>query len=252
MRKSFIGILSVWVTILSCWGQMPWRGYVVEEMKTGTSSETVGRYSDMFVENIVWLPGLITDFEPGYNDGVRGGLWGLTIVEARHYGLLVDTAIDERFIIEKASRAACRYIKDLLREYNGDTIKALNSFVNTALVRENDENFTDECFYRCYIDREWVANFAQKAAMVEDSIRNMKLQYEEINYDTIVEPMSEERFVPIVKPEPKPLIYVVRQGDNLSRIAQKYNCSVRDLKKWNKLKSDMIRAGQKLKIIKKR
>lgn len=252
MKRLFIGILSILATISSCWGQMPWRGYVVEEMKTGTNGETIGQYSEMFVENIIWLPGLITNFEPSYNDGIRGGLWGLTVIEARHYGLRVDTTTDERFIVEKASRAACRYIKDMLKEYNGDTIKALNSFVNTALVREDDEGFTDECFYRCYIDREWVANFEQKAAMVEDSINNLKLLYEEINYDTITEPVAEKRFVPIVKSEPKPIIYVIKQGDNLGKIAQKYHCTVCDLKKWNGLKSDMIRAGHKLKIMKKR
>lgn len=40
--------------------------------------------------------------------------------------------------------------------------------------------------------------------------------------------------------------HTVRQGDNLGRIADKYNVSVTDLKKWNKLRSTTIRPGQKL------
>ncbi len=42
--------------------------------------------------------------------------------------------------------------------------------------------------------------------------------------------------------------YTVRSGDNLGKIAQKYNVSVAQLKKWNKLSSSTIRTGQKLKV----
>jgi len=42
--------------------------------------------------------------------------------------------------------------------------------------------------------------------------------------------------------------YVIRRGDNLSTIADKYNVSVADLKRWNGLRSTRINAGQRLKI----
>lgn len=44
--------------------------------------------------------------------------------------------------------------------------------------------------------------------------------------------------------------YTIKNGDSLSTIARKFHCSVKQLKKWNGLKSDMIRAGKKLKICK--
>jgi membrane-bound lytic murein transglycosylase D len=44
--------------------------------------------------------------------------------------------------------------------------------------------------------------------------------------------------------------YTVKKGDTLAKIADKYNVSVSDLKKWNKLKSDTIEIGQKL-VVKK-
>jgi membrane-bound lytic murein transglycosylase D len=40
--------------------------------------------------------------------------------------------------------------------------------------------------------------------------------------------------------------HVVRSGESLGVIARKYGVSVSDLKQWNGLRSDMIRAGQKL------
>ena len=42
--------------------------------------------------------------------------------------------------------------------------------------------------------------------------------------------------------------HTVKRGETLSSIARKYNCTVKDLKKWNNMKSDKVNAGQKLKI----
>ncbi len=44
----------------------------------------------------------------------------------------------------------------------------------------------------------------------------------------------------------KKIYYTVRYGDTLSGIAQKYYTSVRKIKKWNGLRGDFIRSGQKL------
>jgi len=49
---------------------------------------------------------------------------------------------------------------------------------------------------------------------------------------------------------PKKRTYKVRSGDNLQKIAKKFNTSVSKIKKWNKLKKDTIYVGQKLTIIK--
>lgn len=50
--------------------------------------------------------------------------------------------------------------------------------------------------------------------------------------------------------EPKYIVYVVKSGDTLSKIAKNYHVKVSDIKKWNNLKSDFIRDKQKLKIYK--
>lgn len=42
--------------------------------------------------------------------------------------------------------------------------------------------------------------------------------------------------------------YTIETGDNLGFIAEKFNCSVSDLKKWNGLTSNFLRVGKKLKI----
>lgn len=42
--------------------------------------------------------------------------------------------------------------------------------------------------------------------------------------------------------------YIVKSGDTLSRIANSYNITIQDLKKWNNLTTDKIHIGQKINI----
>lgn len=48
---------------------------------------------------------------------------------------------------------------------------------------------------------------------------------------------------------PETNYYKVRRGDNLSEIASKYDVTVADIKKWNKLKKNALTYGKSLKII---
>lgn len=43
-------------------------------------------------------------------------------------------------------------------------------------------------------------------------------------------------------------VHTVLSGETLSSISKKYKCSITDLKKWNNLKSSVIKTGQKLKV----
>ena len=42
--------------------------------------------------------------------------------------------------------------------------------------------------------------------------------------------------------------HTVKKGETLSSISRKYGCSVANIKKWNNLKSNAVKVGQKLKI----
>jgi membrane-bound lytic murein transglycosylase D len=50
--------------------------------------------------------------------------------------------------------------------------------------------------------------------------------------------------------KPKAKTHLVKKGESLSVIANKYKCSVNDLKKWNGLRNNNIKPGQRLKILK--
>lgn len=56
------------------------------------------------------------------------------------------------------------------------------------------------------------------------------------------------RVIAVSGHKPETLEYRVRQGDNLIAIANRYDCTVQDLKVWNELRSTRLVPGQKLLI----
>lgn len=81
------------------------------------------------VEPILKEEGVPDDFkylmviESNLNPNARsvagaGGLWQFMKTTGRQYGLEVNDNIDERYHLEKATRAACQYLKDAYNKYN--------------------------------------------------------------------------------------------------------------------------------------
>lgn len=64
-------------------------------------------------------------------------------------------------------------------------------------------------------------------------------------------PKQEEKAQPKAEePQRQKQVYTVRRGDTLFTIAQRYKVTMRDLKSWNNLRSNMVMIGQKLVIYK--
>lgn len=53
---------------------------------------------------------------------------------------------------------------------------------------------------------------------------------------------------PAADPGARPRVHVVRPGETLSTLAERYHLSVRELQRWNGLRSTRIRAGQRLRL----
>ncbi|HWZ35132.1 MAG TPA: lytic transglycosylase domain-containing protein, partial [Mucilaginibacter sp.] len=86
------------------------------------------------IEPILRAYGIPLDFkylpmvESGLKEGtsIRGaaGVWQFMPGTARTYGLKVNSNVDERLNLRKCTIAACRYIRDLHREFNSWTLAA--------------------------------------------------------------------------------------------------------------------------------
>ncbi len=87
-------------------------------------------------------------------------------------------------------------------------------------------------------------NYSSDFVAHEDSVYTYKAE-EYLNPQTLVESaksnsaQSEASGV---------IVYKVKKGDTLSRIASRYHVTVNQLKKWNGLKSTTLRIGQKIRI----
>ena len=88
-------------------------------------------------------------------------------------------------------------------------------------------------------------NTDQLAAICESEYEVMLAEQAEIDKQKDAETQAR---IAAIKKANAVKIYHVKSGDTLSHIAKRHRVSVRQLKQWNNLKSDMIRIGQKLKI----
>lgn len=79
---------------------------------------------------------------------------------------------------------------------------------------------------------------------VGNFVSNEKLIYAYVDYQE----SKREKALPQYLEVKDQITYKVRKGDYLGRIANKYKVSVSNLKRWNNLKSNNLRIGQRLKI----
>ncbi len=77
-----------------------------------------------------------------------GGFWQLMPNTAQGYGLIVNSEIDERYDVEKATRVACKHFKDAYKYFNNWTLSAAAynvgiGGIQNALKKQNTDNYYD-------------------------------------------------------------------------------------------------------------
>lgn len=261
--------------------------------------------------------------------GARG-IWQFMFNTAKGYGLEINSFIDDRLDVEKASDAAARYLRDAYRTF-GDWSLAISSYncgagnIMKAIKRAaGSRNFWDiypylkretrgyvpafvgvmyaMTYYREYgiepqdvgmpaavdtfmIDRK--LHFAQIHEVVGvpmDIVKHLNPQYiyevipgtasrkyalklpynwcgpfMDAHPDSLYGHRAAELFESDVikaassgkstRPDNR-IVYKVKEGDYLGRIASRHHVTVKQLKSWNNLKSDKLRVGQILYIYK--
>lgn len=108
-----------------------------------------------------------------------------------------------------------------------DMLDFLNPMYKKGIIPASEENQMSLTLPREYIHL-FIAN--------EDSIYNYKTKSN----------IEKEHLLAEIKKVENQAIHTVKSGETLSHIAQKYRCSVSQLKSWNGLKSNNLRIGQKL------
>lgn len=72
------------------------------------------------------------------------GLWQLMAGTARDFGLEVDHTVDERYDVEKSTRAACRYLKQAYKRFgNWETVAASYNGGQARISSQLDKQYVD-------------------------------------------------------------------------------------------------------------
>ena len=95
-----------------------------------------------------YLAVIESGLSPALSPAGAAGLWQIMKGTAMDYGLEVNDEIDERYHVEKATRAACKYLKEAKKRFGSWTMAAASYNMGMAglqkqLIRQRETNYYD-------------------------------------------------------------------------------------------------------------
>ncbi len=158
------------------------------------SNRYIGRMQEILreeglPEDLVYLALVESGFNPyAYSRAGAAGIWQFMPATGRRYGLTINWWIDERRDLEKSTRAAARYLKDLYGLF-GDWYLAAAAYnagegkLKRAIKRYKSTNFWDLTKFR-YLKREtknYIPRFLATLTIAKDPAR---YGFDKIKHDT--------------------------------------------------------------------
>ena len=135
------------------------------------------------------------------------GFWQLMKDAARERGLEVNSDMDERYHIEKSTRAACAYLREAKEKFGSWTLAAASynmgmAGINNQLERQKATNYydlllneeTSRYIFRIITAKLIIANPKNYGFIFRDSDLYQSLKYKEIEVDTTVENLADFAF----------------------------------------------------------
>lgn len=233
-------------------------------------------------EELKYLPFALSKMNPNLRDGDRRGYWAMPTVVGLRYGLNIDAEHDDRLDLEASTSAALDYLAELNARYHNWWLSIL-AFTNSpnalhhALMLSDDipelwdfhehnllpnTQVISNLIAYIYLSNEGELRFTAPIQPILPEPRpeatTPPLAEQRSGEDTTQQQVTPQSQTPSTQPAPKAkpkpkqqqrtTYYTVKRGDNLTKIANKFHVTVSDLMRWNHLKNDRIREGQKLTI----
>lgn len=149
------------------------------------------------------------------------GLWQFMRETGKYYGLEVSSEVDERYHLEKSTRAACKYIKDYYKRFKSWTLSAAAyNMGGTRLKREMDVQ-RGETYYDLNLNQE-TDRYVFRIIAIKEVIGNPERFGFYLDNDEGYEPMTNFDIIEVDGPIP-----------NLGDFALKNGISYRTLKVYN-------------------
>ncbi|MGY6745025.1 MAG: lytic transglycosylase domain-containing protein [Cecembia sp.] len=163
--------------------------------------------------------------------GARG-FWQIMPATAKEYGLEVSNDVDERYHLEKATIAACKYLKSAYANFGNWTSVAASYNMGIAGLKRRKEEQQFQQYYDLFLNDETSRYIFRILAFKEIFEHPEKYGFELSKSDYYQEPMFRE-------------LKVVQDIPNLSHWALRHNSSYKDVKTHNPwLRSTKLSVGK--------
>ena len=149
------------------------------------------------------------------------GFWQFRKLAAKEQGLEVNDEVDERYHLEKATRAACNYLKWLKRKFGTWTDASAAYNVGPTAYARQIKAQKESNYYDMNLNRE-TAKYVFRLIAIKEIMTNPR------EFGFILEP--EELYPPM---EDYYLVNVNESIDNWGDFAHEHGISYRELKRYN-------------------
>ncbi len=106
-------------------------------------------------EDLIYLACIESTLNPrAYSPAKAAGLWQFIPSTGKEYGLEVNEFVDERYHPEKATQAACRYLKNALAKYGNWESVAASYNAGMALISKELDAQKSKSAYDLYLNDE--------------------------------------------------------------------------------------------------
>ena len=151
------------------------------------------------------------------------GVWHFMKGTARDYGLEVNSEVDERFHLERSTRAAARFFKDLREDLGSWTLAMAAYNRGAGGVREQMREQRAESFYDLNLNEE-TSRYIFRIAALKDILEDPEYYGFFLEDVDTYPPLSEEDYIVVTVTESVP---------NWGDFARQYGTSYRKLKWLN-------------------
>lgn len=158
------------------------------------------------------------------------GIWQFMKETAKEYGLKISPEVDERYHIEKATRAACKYLKKARNKFGSWTLAAASYNGGMNMINKQMNIQKENTYYDLLLGEE-TGRYVFRMMALKQIIENP------LTYDFFVDEYYE--------PEELEQIKITRTIKDLAAFAQESGINYKTLKRFNPwLRKNTLKVGK--------
>ena len=149
------------------------------------------------------------------------GIWQFMKPTALHYGMVVNSEVDERYNIEKATENACKYLKGAYKKFGSWTLAAASYNMGEPRLKKRVRDQKVDSYYDLHLSEETM-RYVFRIAAIKEIYSNKERYGFEVNHSDLYPPLDDYSIMKVNYPI-----------TSLANFARKYGTTYRKLKIYN-------------------